>query len=91
MVIVLNGLFEEARNGTIFLDEVGELTKKTQAKLSHVLREKSIIRVGGTKSIPVDVRIIAASSLNLEKAMREGTFREDFYYQLNECQFIYLP
>lgn len=84
------GLFERAMKGTIFLDEVGELTKKTQAKLLRVLRENAIIRVGGTTSIPVDVRIIAASSLNLEKAMREGTFREDFYYQLNRMP-IYIP
>ncbi|TQR13747.1 sigma 54-interacting transcriptional regulator [Psychrobacillus soli] len=84
------GLFEDATNGTIFLDEVGELTKKTQAKLLRVLRENAIIRVGGTSSIPVDVRIIAASSLNLEKAMREGTFREDFYFQLNRMP-IHIP
>lgn len=84
------GLFERAANGTIFLDEVGELTKKTQAKLLNVLRENAIIRVGGTTSIPVDVRIIASSSINLEKAMREGTFREDFYFQLNRMP-IHIP
>jgi PAS domain S-box-containing protein len=84
------GLFEETSGGTVLLDEVGELTKKTQAKILHVLREKSIIRVGGIKSIPVNVRIIGASSLNLEKAMREGTFREDFYFQLNRMP-IHVP
>lgn len=84
------GIFEQAINGTIFLDEVGELTKKTQAKLLRVLRENAIIRVEGTTSIPVDVRIIASSSLNLEKAMLEGTFREDFYYQLNRMP-IHIP
>ncbi|WP_144511041.1 sigma 54-interacting transcriptional regulator [Bacillus sp. FJAT-22090] len=84
------GLLEDAAGGTIFLDEVGELTKKTQAKLLRFLRENAIIRVGGTSSIPVDVRVIAASSLNLEKAMREGTFREDFYFQLNRMP-IYIP
>ncbi|MFJ7971474.1 sigma 54-interacting transcriptional regulator [Psychrobacillus sp. NPDC096389] len=84
------GLFEHAANGTIFLDEVGELTKKTQAKLLNVLRENAIIRVGGTTSIPIDVRIIASSSINLEKAMREGTFREDFYFQLNRMP-IHIP
>lgn len=84
------GIFEQAKNGTIFLDEVGELTKKTQAKLLRVLRENAIIRVEGTTSIPVDVRIIASSSLNLEKAMLEGTFREDFYYQLNRMP-IHIP
>lgn len=84
------GIFEQAINGTIFLDEVGELTKKTQAKLLRALRENAIIRVEGTTSIPVDVRIIASSSLNLEKAMLEGTFREDFYYQLNRMP-IHIP
>lgn len=84
------GIFEQAANGTIFLDEVGELTKKTQAKLLRVLRENAIVRVEGTTSIPVDVRIIASSSLNLEKAMREGTFREDFYFQLNRMP-IHIP
>ena len=84
------GIFEQATNGTIFLDEVGELTKKTQAKLLRVLRENAIIRVEGKTSIPVDVRIIASSSLNLEKAMLEGTFREDFYYQLNRMP-IHIP
>jgi len=84
------GLFDEANNGTIFLDEVGELTNKTQAKLLRILRENAIIRVGGTTSIPVDVRIIAASYFNLEKLMLEGTFREDFYFQLNRMP-IHVP
>ncbi|SER80082.1 sigma 54-interacting transcriptional regulator [Psychrobacillus sp. OK032] len=84
------GLFENAVNGTILLDEVGELTKKTQAKLLRVLRENAIIRVGGTSSISVNVRIIASSSLNLEKAMREGEFREDLYFQLNRMP-IHIP
>lgn len=87
---IQHGFFEQATNGTIFLDEVGELTKKTQAKLLRVLRENAIIRVDGATSIPVDVRIIASSSLNLEKAMLEGTFREDFYYQLNRMP-IHIP
>ena len=87
---IQHGVFEQATNGTIFLDEVGELTKKTQAKLLRVLRENAIIRLDGTTSIPVDVRIIASSSLNLEKAMLEGTFREDFYYQLNRMP-IHIP
>ncbi|MET0959428.1 MAG: sigma 54-interacting transcriptional regulator [Psychrobacillus psychrotolerans] len=87
---IQHGFFEQATNGTIFLDEVGELTKKTQAKLLRVLRENAIIRVDGATSIPVDVRVIASSSLNLEKAMLEGTFREDFYYQLNRMP-IHIP
>ncbi|SDM88450.1 PAS domain S-box-containing protein [Psychrobacillus sp. OK028] len=87
---IQSGIFEQATHGTIFLDEVGELSKKTQAKLLRVLRENTIIRVDGSTAIPVDVRIIASSSLNLEKAMREGTFREDFYYQLNRMP-IHIP
>lgn len=84
------GLFDEANMGTIFLDEVGELTIRTQAKLLRVLRENAIVRVGGTTPIPVDVRIIAASYFNLEKLMRESTFREDFYFQLNRMP-IHVP
>ncbi len=77
------GLVEEATGGTIFLDEVGELSKKTQAKLLQVLRENAIVPIGATTPKQVDVRIIAASSFNLEKEMREGNFREDFYFHLN--------
>lgn len=88
--ISYTGLFDEANNGTLFLDEVGELTNKTQAKLLRVLRENAFIRVGGTTSIPVDVRVIAASYFNLEKLMREGIFREDFYFQLNRMP-IHVP
>lgn len=84
------GKLEEAYKGTVFLDEVGELTKKTQAKLLQVLRDNIIIPIGATSPKQVDVRIIAASSLNLEKAMRDGTFREDFYFQLNRMP-IYIP
>ncbi|MED1122992.1 sigma 54-interacting transcriptional regulator [Bacillus atrophaeus] len=77
------GLFEEANNGSIFLDEIGELTQNTQAKLLRVLQEKEIVRVGGTKAIPVNVRIIAATNVNIEKAMADGKFREDLYYRIN--------
>jgi len=76
------GLFEVASGGTIFLDEIGELELNTQAKLLRVLQEKEIVRVGGTKSITVDVRVIAATNVNLEKAIKNGTFREDLYYRL---------
>ena len=78
-----SGLFEEANHGSIFLDEIGELSGNTQAKLLHLLQENEIIRVGGTKSIPIDVRVIAATNINMEKAMLEGKFREDLYYRLN--------
>ncbi len=77
------GLFEVASGGTIFLDEIGEINPGTQAKLLRVLHEKEIIRVGGTNSIPVDVRIIAATNIDLEQAMQTGRFREDLYYRLN--------
>ncbi len=77
------GFFEVASGGTIFLDEIGELEINTQAKLLRVLQEKEIVRVGGTKPLSVDVRVIAATNLNLEKAMKNGTFRKDLYYRLN--------
>lgn len=84
------GLFEEANNGSIFLDEIGELTANTQAKLLRVLQEKEITRVGGTKSIPINVRVIAATNVNLEKGIASGTFREDLYYRLNRMP-IHIP
>ncbi|PLS01687.1 sigma-54 interaction domain-containing protein [Neobacillus cucumis] len=77
------GLFEEANNGSIFLDEIGELSANTQAKLLRVLQEGEIIRVGGTKPININVRIIAATNVNLEKGIAKGSFREDLYYRLN--------
>ncbi|MBS2969568.1 sigma 54-interacting transcriptional regulator [Metabacillus sp. KIGAM252] len=77
------GFFEEANNGSIFLDEIGELSPQMQAKLLRVLQEKEIVRVGGTKPIPVNVRVIAATNIKIEKAMTEGAFREDLYYRLN--------
>ena len=77
------GLFEVASGGTIFLDEIGEINSGIQAKLLRVIQEKEIIRVGGTNSIPVDVRIIAATNIDLEEAMQQGRFREDLYYRLN--------
>ncbi len=84
------GRFEMADKGTFFLDEVGELPLATQAKLLRVLQEKSFERIGGTQSIKVDVRIIAATHRNLEKMVEEGTFRQDLYYRLNVFS-IHLP
>ncbi|MDA2729379.1 sigma-54-dependent Fis family transcriptional regulator [Bacillus cereus] len=78
------GFFEEANNGSIFLDEIGELSANTQAKLLRVLQEKEIVKVGGTKAIPINVRVIAATHVNLEKAILKGEFREDLYYRLNK-------
>ncbi len=84
------GYFEEAQGGTIFLDEIGEIPISTQAKLLRVLQEKEIIRVGGTNPIHIDVRVIAATNLPLEKAIEEGKFREDLYYRLNVFP-IFIP
>ncbi|WP_040208180.1 sigma-54 interaction domain-containing protein [Neobacillus jeddahensis] len=84
------GLFEEANNGSIFLDEIGELSANTQAKLLRVLQEREIIRVGGTKPITINVRIIAATNVNLEKGIAKGSFREDLYYRLNRMP-IHIP
>jgi DNA-binding NtrC family response regulator len=77
------GRFEQANSGTIFLDEIGDMTMSTQAKLLRVLQEKTIQRVGGKETITVDVRILAATHRDLEAAIRENQFREDLYYRLN--------
>ncbi len=84
------GLFEQAQGGTIFLDEIGEISPTVQTKLLHVIQEKEFYRVGGSKPIRCDVRIIAATNKNLEEAMARGDFREDLYYRLNVFP-IYLP
>ena len=76
------GLFELANNGTLFLDEIGELPKDMQVKLLRALQEQEIMRVGGTKPVKIDVRIIAATNRNLEEMVKDGTFREDLYYRL---------
>ena len=77
------GRFEQAHNGTIFLDEIGDMTLPTQAKLLRVLEEKTFQRVGGREPISIDVRVIAATHLNLKTAIKEKQFREDLYYRLN--------
>ncbi|MHB8846113.1 MAG: sigma 54-interacting transcriptional regulator [Nitrospirota bacterium] len=77
------GLFEEANYGTIFLDEIGDIPLSIQTKLLRVLQEREIRRVGGTQTVPVDVRVIAATNANLELKIKQGTFREDLYYRLN--------
>lgn len=77
------GRFEMADGGTLFLDEIGDIPLSTQVKLLRVLQERRFERVGGSKGITADVRIIAATNLNLEEAVRAGKFREDLYYRLN--------
>lgn len=77
------GLIESANGGTLFLDEIGDLPKDLQANLLRFLQEKTIIRLGATRAIPVDVRVISASHVNLQQAVARGDFREDLYYRLS--------
>jgi two-component system NtrC family response regulator len=84
------GYFEEANGGTIFLDEVGEMSMLTQAKLLRTIEEKTYLRVGDAKEHTLDIRIIAATNRDLKTAIAEGTFREDLYYRLNTFT-IHLP
>jgi len=77
------GLLERANHGTLFLDEIGDMSTSTQAKLLRVLEEGSFTRLGGTRPISVDVRIIAATNKDLKASIAEGKFREDLYYRLN--------
>jgi len=77
------GMFELAQRGTLFLDEVGEMSPWTQVKLLRALQERKVRRVGGADEVPVDVRIIAATNLDLKKRIEEGKFREELYYRLN--------
>lgn len=77
------GKFELANNGTIFLDEIGDMPYDVQIQLLRVLQERSVTRIGGKKSIPLNIRVIAATNTNLEAAMADHTFRQDLYYRLN--------
>jgi DNA-binding NtrC family response regulator len=77
------GQFEQAHTGTIFLDEIGEMSPALQAKLLRVLEQGEVMRVGGDKPIPVDVRVVAATNRNLHEAIAQGRFRSDLYYRLN--------
>jgi PAS domain S-box-containing protein len=77
------GRFELADGGTLFLDEIGDISPSTQVKLLRVLQEREFVRVGGTRTVACDVRIVAATNRNLQKAMQDGSFREDLFYRLN--------
>jgi len=77
------GRFDQANNSTLFLDEIGDMSLKTQAKVLRILQEQKFERVGGVKTISVDVRVIAASNKNLEEEIERGAFRQDLYYRLN--------
>jgi len=77
------GLIESSNGGTLFLDEIGDLPKDLQANLLRFVQDKTIIRVGATRAIPVDVRVISASHVNLQQAVARGDFREDLYYRLS--------
>lgn len=84
------GKFEAANGGTVFLDEIGNLTPSVQAKLLRVIQERKVEPVGSTRSIPLDIRIVAASNVDLREAVSAGTFRADLYHRLNEF-FINIP
>jgi transcriptional regulator with PAS, ATPase and Fis domain len=82
------GLFELANQGTLFLDEIGDVSPKIQSRLLRVLQEREILKVGGVKNIPVDVRVVAATNKDLMAMVRQGSFREDLYYRIKK---LYLP
>lgn len=84
------GHFEAAEDGTVFLDEIGDLPLDAQTSLLRLLQEGTLVRVGSTKSVKLDVRILAATHVNLEKAVAEGRFREDLYYRLNVLR-LHMP
>jgi DNA-binding NtrC family response regulator len=90
-VVTKKGMFEVAEKGTLFLDEVGEMSPLTQVKLLRTLQERKIRRVGGTEEIPVDVRIIAATNQDLKKKIEQGRFRDDLFYRLHVISFEMPP
>jgi two-component system, NtrC family, response regulator HydG len=85
------GLFEQAEKGTVFLDEIGDITPATQLKILRVLQEREILRVGESRPRPIDVRVIAATNRDLQEAMRQGQFREDLYYRLRVIEIDVPP
>jgi transcriptional regulator with PAS, ATPase and Fis domain len=85
------GLFELAHNGTIFLDEIGELSMPLQTRLLRVLQEREVMRIGGSKILPIDIRVISATNQDLKKKSEEKTFRMDLYYRLNVFNLVIPP
>jgi transcriptional regulator with PAS, ATPase and Fis domain len=85
------GRFEQANGGTIFLDEISNISRDTQSKLLNVLQDLTITRIGGNKAIPLDVRVLTASNLNLEQLVANGAFREDLYYRINAITITLPP
>src|SRR4029434_4987952 len=85
------GLFEIADKGTLFLDEIGEVSPSMQAKLLRALQEREVTRVGGTRPIKVDVRVLGATNRDLEAMVKDGRFREDLYYRLNVIPIVVPP
>ena len=85
------GLFEAANTGTLFLDEIGEMPLDMQVKLLRIIQEESFIRLGGTETIKVDVRLITATNLDLDKAVQEGKFRQDLFYRINVIKITLPP
>ena len=85
------GKFEQADGGTLFLDEIGNIPLHLQAKLLRVIQSRSVVRVGGSQAIPVNIRLICATNMNLEALVREGRFREDLYYRINTVHIALPP
>ena len=85
------GKFEQADGSTLFLDEIGNIPLHLQAKLLRVIQNRSVVRVGGSQAIPVDIRLICATNMNLEQLVREGRFREDLYYRINTVHIALPP
>ena len=85
------GKFDLAHGGTLFLDEIGDMSLKTQAKILRILQEQKFERVGGSQTISVDVRIVAATNKDLKAEIQKNHFREDLYYRLNVIPFVVPP
>ena len=85
------GKFEQADGGTLFLDEIGNIPLHLQAKLLRVIQSRSVVRVGGSQAIPVNIRLICATNMDLEALVREGRFREDLYYRINTVHIVLPP